>query len=314
VSRLSTVGYDLEASGTIDAIGGAGTVTRDTTVTRPGSGPASAKCNSTAGNVVAHTAPANQSNAAGNGLGQFSTSATDYYARGYFNITNLPTSDVPIMRYDGGATAQVEIRLRTTGALAFYNATAGTQIGSDSAAISTGFWYRLEMRALRASTTSVTNVEALVDGVSLGSAVLALTATSGTGLFRLGWVAAPGANKVLNVDDCAVNDAGSTNQVGYPGAGNILPLLPVSDNARGTNWVAGAGGTSNLFDALDNTPPVGLALASATNTSQIKNVTSDTTGNYDANLTDYTTAGVPSTARIISFDSSTVCTSIARRS
>jgi hypothetical protein len=93
------------------------------------------------------------------------------------------------------------------------------------------------------------------------------------------------------MDDAAVNNTSGTDQSDYPGDGNVVPLFPVSDNARGANWTGGAGGTTNLFDAIDNTPPVG-ATFNGTNTSQIINAASDTTGNYDANLTDYLTAGI----------------------
>src|SRR5262249_20714242 len=78
----------------------------------------------------------------------------------------------------------------------------------------------------------------------------------------------------------------------WPGDGKIVLLKPISDNARGANWVGGAGGTTNLWDAIDNTPPVGGASAAGTNTSQTHNGTKATTGNYDVNLTSYTTSGI----------------------
>ena len=48
-----------------------------------------------------------------------------------------------------------------------------------------------------------------------------------------------------------------------------------------------------MWDAVNGNPPSGVSAASDTNTTQIKNTnTADTTGNYDANMTSYTTAGL----------------------
>jgi hypothetical protein len=96
----------------------------------------------------------------------------------------------------------------------------------------------------------------------------------------------------MHVDDVAVNYGTGATQNSWPGAGQILLLKPTSDSAR-TGWTGGAGGTTNLWDAVNNTPPAGVAAASETNTSQIKDLVSSATNNYDATLTDYTTAGVP---------------------
>jgi hypothetical protein len=59
-------------------------------------------------------------------------------------------------------------------------------------------------------------------------------------------------------------------------------FLPDSDVQRDAAWTGGAGGTAGLFAALDNTPPAGVADASATDSSQIENAASDTDDVYVA--------------------------------
>jgi len=65
----------------------------------------------------------------------------------------------------------------------------------------------------------------------------------------------------------------------WPGDGYVICLKPSSDNSRGS-WTGGAGGTTNLWDALNNTPPTG-ATAPGTNTSQISANAVATTGAFD---------------------------------
>jgi hypothetical protein len=297
MGRLSTIGFEIEAiSGLFDGLNVTGAATRDATVSRPGGGAnvaASLKCDSGAGNAAASASLANQCLGTGAGGGQF-VATTTYSKRFYFCFDDLPTSDTDILRYV--STTAITVRLRTTGALALYNATAGTQIGSDSTLIVVAdgvTWYRIDLSVIRSATPTITFAEARVNQQIIAtSGVLALTASSVNGATAVGWITAPGANKVLHVDDGAINDSTGTHENTYPDEGNVLLLLEVSDNARSAGWLAGAGGTTNLFDAGNNMPPVGVALASATNTSQIKNGAATTTDNYDANLTDYTTAGV----------------------
>src|SRR5213079_3376565 len=90
------------------------------------------------------------------------------------------------------------------------------------------------------------------------------SATS-VGNASFGWITNPGASKVLNIDDVAINDISGTTQTSWPGEGNIVLLKPTSDNQIGS-WTGGAGGTTNLWDAVNNTPPVGITGGSNTAT------------------------------------------------
>src|SRR6185312_2098285 len=108
-----------------------------------------------------------------------------------------------------------------------------------------------------------------------------------------GWVLLDSANPVMLIDDIAVNDSTGAAQNTWCGSGQLIALFAASDSARGANWTGGAGGTTNLWEAVRNTPPGGLSLASATNLTEVVNAVSDTTGNYDAALVPYSAMGVP---------------------
>jgi hypothetical protein len=78
-----------------------------------------------------------------------------------------------------------------------------------------------------------------------------------------------------------------------PGEGKVIWLPAISDNNRGT-WTGGAGGTTNLYDALNNLPPVGVAAGSDTNTSQIQNAQNASNQDGLFNLRSYADAGITS--------------------
>lgn len=109
---------------------------------------------------------------------------------------------------------------------------------------------------------------------------------------RLGWWTSPGADKDIYFDDFAVNSTAGSSQNSWCGPGKQVLLIPISDNARDTLWTGGVGGTSNLFDAVNNLPPIGTA--TETNLTQIEHAggASGTTDRYDANMTTYATAGL----------------------
>ncbi len=214
-----------------------------------------------------------------------------YFTRTYVNITNLPTAAANILGYyNNGGTGSINLVLTPTGTLRIVTTVSG-QIGVDTAALTTGTWYRIELRA-KVGVGATDEVELKIDGVT---EILGTGVSVGDGapdrLF-FGYDSGAGNSKTIIFDDFAVNDDQGAAQNTWPGEGKIVNLVPTTDSARGANWYAGASGTTNLWNAVDNAPPVGLASGSATITSQIRNATSDATGNYDATLTTYTAAGI----------------------
>lgn len=224
--------------------------------------------------------------------------ATGYYARGYFMFDALPAALTTIMGFNQtGGTGIINCNLTTGGKLQLWRVQlAGianaAQIGSDSAlTLTTGKWYRIEMQCRIVGTAGNDTAELYVaeaDGpATLVAGINNINITdTAPGQLRVGWVSSPTTGTIY-VKNLALNDSTGTAQTAYPGVGHVALLRPVSDNAR-TGFTGGAAGTTNLWDALNNQPPVGVAVASATNTSQIKDKANNTTDNYVANLGAYT--------------------------
>lgn len=217
-----------------------------------------------------------------------------YYIRVYVRVSAYPSAaDEMVELRTGGGTLIGSAKITTAGNVQLFGPSA--QIGSDStSAIQINTWHRLEIM-VRISTGSADELELLLDGTTVATQTGASYTDTTFGVFNFMTIAgAPTPN--IWFDDVAINDDQGASQNTYPGAGNIVLLEPVSDNARGANWFDGGGGTTSLFEATNNTPPTGSGTPTAG--TQVKNAAKDTTGNYDANLTSYTTAGVPSTATI----------------
>ena len=292
MSRIMTVGYETTpvvgdetaAAPTFEgptSVGGAGaTSAKSTSVKR--SGVSSRAFDSGSSNFHAY------SRLAWNGvLGR------GIYVRAYFLVPALPASTTYI-----GRTATLTgnfnlIRLTSAGKIVLTDPD-GTQIGSESdATIATDTWYRLELYSL-AAAGATDACELRLDGVTVASAS-GQDFQDGAGIdrFDTGWLDPPGASTLIYFDDLAVNDDQGGTQNSWPGPGSVVYLDAISDNARGADWTAGAGATTNLWDAVNGDPPAGVATGSATNTSQIKNTnTADTTQSYDANMETYETAGL----------------------
>lgn len=287
MSRLFAAGAEISVlSSTPDASSVTGTVTRDTSNQRTGS--ACYKFDTGAGNAAAHCAFPVPTTAA-NRL---------FYGRAYVMFPALPASSGTFFTGISTATGAAA-RLTSGGKVQFWDEAAGTQVGSDSAAtVATGTYYRIEMLlTVNASNTAITTIELRLDGTTVATGTF--TGGSFGGQFDVGWQvgALPGANTVMYADDLASNDnQGSVNN-SWAGSGKVILMAPISDNARGA-FTGGAGGTTNLWDAINNTPPVGVADASATDTSQIKNKTTTNPTSYDGNLDTYTNAGIGTTDTI----------------
>lgn len=267
------------------SVGAGATVTRDTAVKR--SGAAARAHNSGGSGALAYTRTFW-------GL----QGANGYYVRIYFRVDALPTTDARVLMLSDNAADLVAARLTVSGKIQLRNEVAGTQIGANSTlTVAPGVWYRLELYCkVVAGANDACELRIAEDGQpyeTVGQASgLALSESQVTQAYR-GWSSSPGVSKTIWTDDVAVNDDTTAADNSWPGDGRVVYLEPAADNARGANWVAGAGGTANLFDALDNDPPSGLAAGAATDTSQIKNAnTGDTTGNYDVDLDTYQAAGL----------------------
>jgi hypothetical protein len=185
----------------------------------------------------------------------------------------------------GASGSGSNVKLNSTGKLEAFD--GSTTRGTTTTTLTTGVWYWIGWRAAAgttvpliqiAGTTEVTGTVAVAPNTNIG---LSGTEASAADIY---------------IDDVIVDGAG------FLGPSNVGLLLPISDNGTHTGWQAGNGGTTNLWQGVDNVPPAGLASASETNTSNIESIAS-TGGTYTANLQTYTTGGVGASDTVIAVQS-----------
>lgn len=174
---------------------------------------------------------------------------------------------------------------------------AGTQIGSDSAALTLGQWYYIEM-GHTANSAGNDYAEAWLDGASFAS-------SSGTNLstllgnnFDFGPnTTAYGATVVMEWDDFYITDdqgsAPCNTRLNQP---KIVTSLPTSDTSRDAGWTDSDNTTTNLFQTVDNRPPDGIAPLSSAQAADkmIKNAASTTTQNVVFAMQSANTVGIDS--------------------
>lgn len=277
MAKLHCFGAEIEASTSTTSPDGSlvGTTTRDTVTFR--SGAASFKCDSTGANATAFTSIIP--------TWTLAVSRT-YFIRAYYNTSATPTGNATIMG-SAGASTTVRVRINTSGQAELWINNA--KQGSASTAINDGSWHRVELKWTTdaASSTTVVAAELLVDGTSI--ATFSGSVGGAAMSHNYGWVDAPGASKVINVDDVSINDSTGSVNNSYPGDGRVVLLKPISDNAVGSGWTNSGGTGTSLFDSVDNTPPTGIADTTSNNGHQIRNASSNS-ASYDANLGAYSTA------------------------
>ncbi len=167
--------------------------------------------------------------------------STVAYQRIWIRIESNPSATASILAFAAAAnTARGDIALTTTGTLRLRQ-NAGTQIGSESAALTVGRWHCVELK--NDPTSSPGTITARLDGVQFASGLN--DATTVWAQVRCGHVTSITASYYL--DDWALNDsAGSTNN-SYPGMSSIVhcyPNGPGSANAW-LNTASGAGSTTD---------------------------------------------------------------------
>ncbi len=202
-------------------------------------------------------------------------------------------SNLQILRFRSTPNLVAAAALHSTGKIRLLDS-AGTQVGSDSAAtITTDTWYKLSL-ACEVGTGSVDFAEVQLDDVSVASTSGAALSETAITDVAFGPFSNIGINKILITDDFVLNDNVGSAHNTWPGNDKIVLLLPTADAARDAGWLNGAAGTTNLFEAVNNIPPAGVAVTSSTATSQIENAVSTTTEEYDATMTTYSAAGIAS--------------------
>lgn len=304
MARLFTSGAEIHTGINVNAAApdgdgfGSNAPTRDTTIKY--SGDASWKCDSTGSNLECYQ--------------KFLIDSADralnrnYYTRMRMRFETLAigAADCPIMTARGSDATpdRALVRLLSDNTLRLYN--GGTGIGTATPALTAAIWYVVQVAWLFGTGSVDTLALRLYDAT--GATLLHSTSATGQGLSETapveawwGWYGNPGANEIVYMDDFAWNDDQGANENSWPAPERKVIYLPPVSDAQVGSWTAGAGGTSNLFEAVNNSPPAGLSAAGMTNTSQI--TTSDTSGDnatdeYRANLRAYSAAGLSSSDTI----------------
>lgn len=230
-----------------------------------------------------------------------------YFARVWFRSTvSKPTNTVQIADFENTEFGDIGfVRFNTNGTLTLHGS-GGVQIGVATAAISANTWYCVELKVRVAAVPTSSN--GLVEG-RLDGEVFATSSATNVGLKAVKMFRCANASSTIGgsvfIDDVAVNDDQGENQNGYPGIyGKIVMCKSFHDFSR-VGFVAGGGGTLELFKALQ-APPKGVALASATNTSQVKDAENNATDTLVEQVNYYSEVGINPTDKIL------LCRAIAR--
>lgn len=253
MARIVTCGFEentLTAGVEVDTLTNVPTI--DSTVFRGGL--YSLKC-----------APANSTQAAQ--LRMFaSNQSAQVFIRAYFKFTTLSANNPQIIRVLNAANAQqaAALMVGSTGKLRLVNA-AGTQIGSDSAALTTGHWYRIELMVdgtTNPGSAALRYVDCGTDGADPGDGgvvIVASGANSAQAAIILASFGAISSNSsfVLNVDDIAINDSTGGTQNSYPSAGKVIHLHPnaAGDSNGFLTQVGGTVGSANNYTRVNEVPP-----------------------------------------------------------
>lgn len=285
MARLYTSGAELADLTAEGLTAGSGSVTYDTGTVR--SGTYAFKADAGAGNAVQWV------------YRDFNgATGTTYYARAYFRSPDTPSANAGVIDVQDSAGAVI-VRVRYTTGLRLNLIDSAAANLVTGPVTTTGTWYCVEVK-VKVGAGATDECELLVDGVSYGALTSQTLSDNAPDRLAFGWLTAPGASKVIYLDDVALNDSSGSDQTTYAGAAHVVALKPTTDDAIGTGFTVGNGSiavSTNLFGGIDNTPPVGVADSAAT-PNQIRNATSTSTANYDVTTQTYTAAGAPSNADV----------------
>jgi hypothetical protein len=225
---------------------------------------------------------------------------TTYFHKARFMFSANPSVNVTIMDVasgSGSTGSQQGIILTTAGKLQGPN-------GGQTAVLTPGTWYCVELSINRAVGTNLTAVVCRLNETNFDTN--SLTFANAPTRFRFGAaVVASAPGSTIYFDDIALNDDTGSDNTSWPGmASRIICLTPTTDSAIGANWKLGTGTAPGgaAHTAVANKPPIGVANGQAgSDVKQIRDaVASNGTSADDADFTmqTYTAAGLPSGATV----------------
>lgn len=226
MAYLNICGF--EAANANELVSTTGTLSYNSTTKRTGG--YSFRCNPTAatGYGVIQKKAANGTNTA------FAVSSGSIYATFYAYFTSLPSADIMIAAfYDSAFTGDGEgaaVQLNSSGNV---RAVSAGNLSSSAATITTGVWYRFDLRYTASSGTA----SVAVDGGTVQSAIGFFGTINNLAIGILETTTAD-----AYFDDIAISDSA------YPGAGGVYVIKPngAGDNAQWTN------GSGTTFAEVDD--------------------------------------------------------------
>ncbi len=203
-----------------------------------------------------------------------------------------PSVNSFVCAFRHSVTEIVAPTLHTDGTVSLWNNIAAVDVGTNSPALSANTYYLFEVQlSVPAAGNGTVSWRILnSDGTTFHTGATASSQNVGTSaIARVDFGHLTSGDTVVTVygDDFAVNDDQGASQTGYPGQGKVYFLTPTSDSSN-TGFTDQAGGTTNLYDAVDNTPPIGVSAPSAP--------THQSTTGHSGNPTTSASVTLPTTA------------------
>jgi hypothetical protein len=185
-----------------------------------------------------------------------------YYMSAQFSGTGVQLSNLArFSNASGGAAYLAQLNDGTGRICLVIGVTTAWTSGNDY--LAAGVWHKVELAVRVNSAGGATSyVEARINGSTVYTTNTANIAASALSSFG-GGDAPADSGATVDTDDIAVNDDTGTSQNTWCGDGIVTILLPASDDAASNvgvdAWRAGNTASTNLFDAVNNTPPTGAA-------------------------------------------------------
>jgi hypothetical protein len=163
---------------------------------------------------------------------------------------------------------------------------AGNTRGTTTGAVSVGNFYNLQLAMKIDGANSVHIVKVLGETLSYAGGEPDTQAMS---YLYLGKETSDATYDVY-FSDFVLNDDQGSDENTYPDANeHVGYLFPIGENVI-SNWTGGAGGTTGLYDAVNNAPPLGNS--SETDLTNIKNAVASAADDIDFVCSAYSSLGI----------------------
>lgn len=246
MARIWTSGFEVNSATTNVEWGTGGTPAIATTPVRTGS--RSAQISSLSSGTAKHFSAGFDVSGSGRNV---------VFARGYINITTLPSAANTIfsLRDTNAGVTRVGLKLNADGTLQLFDEDGN--VGSPSSALSTGKWYKIEIKLDKSGAGGSHVVEGKLDGFVFATASNRNVSVAGDTLRIGGNIGSETQTQgEWYFDDIAVNDNNGSFQTSYPLDSKIILLTPnAAGDANAWLTTAGGAGDANNYTLVDEVPP-----------------------------------------------------------